>query len=159
MVNPISIRPLKQPFILVSYMNNTKVKEYWGAVLNWSGKKLSSRSLGQFDVYDYVAHDDNFEYFHSQNLIEINELGFLRAYLEYSNIINITQYSVDDNGNLEMLKTGFFDAGSFTDFTLFTSFAIIDERYAIFLRPNSQQPNFHGQAYASFSNNQNWNED
>ncbi|KAF0332947.1 hypothetical protein F8M41_018089, partial [Gigaspora margarita] len=90
-----------------------------------------SKSLGQFDYYDHYGN-----YTHSQNLIEINinkELGFLRAFLNDSRTINITQYSVNDNGNLEMLKTGNIssDLFTFTNFTLFTSFATIDERYAI----------------------------
>ncbi|CAG8835260.1 28261_t:CDS:2, partial [Racocetra persica] len=37
-VNPISIRPLRQQFILVSYLKNG---EEWGAVLNWKGESLS----------------------------------------------------------------------------------------------------------------------
>ncbi|KAF0541531.1 hypothetical protein F8M41_005301 [Gigaspora margarita] len=94
MVHPILIRPLKQPFILVSYMNqSSNFSENWGTVLNWNGEKLSSMSFEQYT--------DNIAY---RNFIEVNinkELGFLR--ISARDYMFATHYSVDVNGNLLVL--------------------------------------------------------
>ncbi|RIB18256.1 hypothetical protein C2G38_1363748 [Gigaspora rosea] len=93
MMNPISIRPLKEPFILVSYVNTTNPSNYedWVTVINWNGEKLSSRSLGQ-------SYYDANKTWSPKSLIEINinkELGFLRSVPDIKGnfeFINCTQY-------------------------------------------------------------------
>ncbi|CAG8508134.1 923_t:CDS:2 [Dentiscutata heterogama] len=77
MMNPISIRPLKQPFILVSYLNGT---DYWGAVLNWNGEKLSSISLDSFTNFtsftSLATADEGYAILYAK--YSVNETNFMR---------------------------------------------------------------------------------
>ncbi|KAF0541544.1 hypothetical protein F8M41_005315 [Gigaspora margarita] len=138
MVHPILIRPLKQPFISVSYMNqSSNFSENWGAVLNWEGKKLSSMSFEQYTgnrIY--------------RNFIEVNinkELGFLR--ISARDDIFTTQYSVDVNGNLsELLQNAPISLASFL-----ASLATADEGYIILCEySNSRSLNALNTLYAIF---------
>ncbi|CAG8650090.1 10926_t:CDS:2, partial [Dentiscutata heterogama] len=127
MVNPISIRPLKQQFVLVSYLNKISDNNYeeWGTVLNWKGENLSSILL-ESSISSLEDH---------QILIEINinkELGFLGAAIKKnSSSIAITQYSVDVNGALSARFKNYIRIGLFINATFFTSLATVDEGYAI----------------------------
>ncbi|CAG8605525.1 11274_t:CDS:2, partial [Dentiscutata heterogama] len=144
MVNPISIRPLKKPFILVSYMNTTNSEywEEWGAVLNWDGEILSSISITSSIPLESPK----------KSLIEINinkELGFLRAVV-FVDFINATQYSVDANGNLSLLSAGILLS---YNTTIFTSLTTADEGYLILYVTYKNQDDFLsplGGLYASF---------
>ncbi|RIB07585.1 hypothetical protein C2G38_418093 [Gigaspora rosea] len=124
MVYPILIRPLKQPFILVSYMKqSSNFAENWGAVLNWEGEILSSILFEQYT--DNITH---------RNFIQVNinkELGFLR--ISEGLEITATQYSVDFNGNLSKLLQN--DPISLTYF--FASLTTADEGYIILSGNNS----------------------
>ncbi|CAG8795569.1 16518_t:CDS:2, partial [Cetraspora pellucida] len=128
MVNPISIRPLKKPFILVSYMKlNYPYYESWGTVLNWNGEKLSSIPLEP-----YPANASK-KIWATKSLIEINinkEL-FLHVYFHNIKLTILINYS-DVNGNLLNVGIVTFELDEpTTNYTLFTSLATVDEGYAI----------------------------
>ncbi|CAG8640642.1 15655_t:CDS:2, partial [Dentiscutata heterogama] len=87
MVNPISIRPLRQQFILVSYLNGSN---YWGAVLNWKGEKLSDANgiLSELVNFNYAVRitgsaDSKVTTFTS--LATVDE-GYAVLYFKYSDV-------------------------------------------------------------------------
>ncbi|CAG8583843.1 12748_t:CDS:10, partial [Cetraspora pellucida] len=120
MENPISIRPLKQPFILVSYMKiNDPDYKIWGTVLNWNGEKLSSILLKSIPKEGLAM----------KSLIEININKELFLYVNiHENLMDAGQYSVDVNGNLSELGYSRQEIDRLpTSYTLFTSLATVDE--------------------------------
>ncbi|CAG8772922.1 3797_t:CDS:2, partial [Cetraspora pellucida] len=97
-MNPISIRPLKQPFILVSYMETdySYGKWYqWGTVLNWNEVPF----LLEYPLFMVYASEKIFCPIKSLIEININKELFLHVN-SYGNSIGVSQYSVDVNGNL-----------------------------------------------------------
>ncbi|CAG8726732.1 6838_t:CDS:2, partial [Cetraspora pellucida] len=154
MVNPISIRPLKKPFILVSYMKlNYPYYESWGTVLNWNGEKLSSISLEPSSV-----NAPEKKIWPMKSLIEININKELFLHVNsYGNSISGSRFSVDVNGNLSNNDTVQSEFHLPTaNYTLFTSLATVDKGYAIlyakYLNNESDFMSPLGGLYASFIN-------
>ncbi|CAG8684042.1 13443_t:CDS:2, partial [Cetraspora pellucida] len=83
MMNPISIRPLKEPFILVSYVNTTNSSNYedWVTVINWNGEKLS-------DVNGNLLRLNN-DYYDSMVSIEVT--------IKFVNLTLFTSLATVDN--------------------------------------------------------------
>ncbi|CAG8710582.1 15820_t:CDS:2, partial [Dentiscutata heterogama] len=93
LVNPITIFPLQQPFILVNYykINNSsglRTYEELGQVIDWSGNRISNISYGQS-----YANPQGYWVPESKIQLNINDkLGFLRYTTIHNGISKWIEY-------------------------------------------------------------------
>ncbi|KAF0511341.1 hypothetical protein F8M41_018259 [Gigaspora margarita] len=107
-VNPISIYPLYQPFILINYvkasdLNDLKTYEEWGSVIDDNGNILSDIRYGP----SYTYNSSGTLKWKPLSITQLNvnkKQGFFRFHIVNPNWSECQQYSVD-NGKLSKLTS------------------------------------------------------
>ncbi|RIB08550.1 hypothetical protein C2G38_2211387 [Gigaspora rosea] len=108
-VNPISIYPLYQPFILINYvkasnLNDLKTYEEWGSVIDDNGKILSNIRYGP----SYTENSTGTLKWKPVSITQLNvnkKQGFFRFHIVNPNWTECQQYSVDPSGKLSKLTS------------------------------------------------------
>ncbi|KAF0511347.1 hypothetical protein F8M41_018265 [Gigaspora margarita] len=108
-VNPVSIFPLYQPFILINYvkasnLNDLSTYEEWGSVIDSSGNSLSDIRYGP----SYTENSNGTLKWKPLSITQLNvnkKQGFFRLHIVNPNWTECQQYSVDNSGKLSKLTS------------------------------------------------------
>ncbi|KAF0467599.1 hypothetical protein F8M41_025967 [Gigaspora margarita] len=130
-VNPISIYPLYEPFILINYvkpsnLNDLTTYEEWGCVIDWSGNNLSEVHYGP----SYTYNSNGTLKWKPLSLTQLNvnkKQGFFRLHIVNQNWTECQQYSVDIRGKLSKLtihNISIIDSSAFSTNATNASFMI-----------------------------------
>ncbi|RIB21037.1 hypothetical protein C2G38_2140865 [Gigaspora rosea] len=145
-VNPISIYPIYEKFILINYVNVSHLNglttyEDWGSVIDWSGNSLSDIRYGP----SYTNGTLNWKPLSITQLNVNKKQGFFRLQIVNQNWIECQQYLVDNSGILSKLishNVTIIDPNAFNTnaFSMITTIPLVTGDYAI-LSVNSSSTN------------------